>query len=48
MADRRNYPTSYAGYEEDKKTSWFSAIYLYIQKTVHLPQFKGQGCRVLS
>ena len=41
MADRRNYPASYTGYEEDKKTSWFSAIYLYIQKTVHLPQFKG-------
>ena len=29
MADRRNYPANYAGYEEDKKTSWFSAIYLY-------------------
>ena len=27
MANRRNYPASNAGYEKDKKTSWFSVIY---------------------
>ena len=29
MANRRNYPASYAGYEKDKKTSCFSVIYSY-------------------
>ena len=29
MADRHNYPASYAGYEKDKKTSWFTVIYSY-------------------
>jgi len=29
MVDRRNYPASYAGYEKDKKSSWFSVIYSY-------------------